>query len=81
MACLIQDEDAVVVTHRATDCVLEPPSRQVMEATRLMQIQEDVGIAIQGKNEDHLHRIMELEVRDQAEKEGWELNRVTRGSQ
>jgi hypothetical protein len=52
-----------------------------MEATRLMQIQEDVGIAIQGKNEDHLHRIMELEVRDQAEKEGWELNRVTRGSQ
>jgi hypothetical protein len=80
MASLIQDEDTVVVT-RATDCILEPPSRQVMEATRLMQIQEDIGIAIQGNKEDHLQRIMDLEVRDAAEKEGWELNREIRGSQ
>jgi hypothetical protein len=52
-----------------------------MEAKRVMQLQEDVGIVILENKEDHLQRIVALEERDQAEKEGLELNREIRGSQ
>jgi hypothetical protein len=81
MACLIHNEDTDIVTRRASVSVLEPPTRQIMEAKRVMQLQEDVGIVIIENKEDHLQRIVALEVRDQAEKEGWELNREIRGSQ
>ncbi|KAK2377288.1 hypothetical protein QL285_077987 [Trifolium repens] len=81
MACLIHNEDTDIVTRRASVSVFEPPTKQIMEAKRVMQLQEDVGIVIIENKEDHLQRIVALEVRDQAEKEGWELNREIRGSQ
>jgi hypothetical protein len=81
MACLIHSEDVAIATRSASDRVLEPPTKQVMEAKRVMQLQEDVGIVILENKEDHLQRIVALEERDQAEKEGLELNREIRGSQ
>ncbi|WJX90303.1 hypothetical protein P8452_72215 [Trifolium repens] len=82
MACLIQNEDvAAAATISSPHSALQPPSRQVMEAKRIMQLQEDVGITIHGNKQDHLQRILDLEERDRAEKEGSTLNRVIRGSQ
>jgi hypothetical protein len=52
-----------------------------MEATKILSIQNQVGITVQSSKEDHLKRIELMEVRDRAEKEGWELNRVTEGFQ
>jgi hypothetical protein len=52
-----------------------------MEAKKVMQLQEEVGIVILENREDHLQRLVDLEERDQVEKEGVELNRETRGSQ
>ncbi|KAK2442416.1 hypothetical protein QL285_013611 [Trifolium repens] len=70
------DENSV--NHRAGDIVLEPPSRQVMEALKILSIQKQVGITVQSSQEEHLIRIEKMEVRDRAEKEGWELNRETK---
>jgi hypothetical protein len=81
MACLINNEDATLATCSASDRVLVPPTRQVMEAKKVMQLQEEVGIVILENREDHLQRLVDLEERDQVEKEGVELNRETRGSQ
>jgi uncharacterized protein (DUF1778 family) len=78
---------AVLVTNEVTtntgedDIALEPPSRQVMEAVKILSIQEQVGIRLQGSQEDHLKRIAEMENRDRSEKEGWELNREIVGFQ
>jgi hypothetical protein len=77
--CLINNADAV--SGRANDIALEPPSRQIMEAKKISDIQQQVGICVQGSQEDHLKRIGDLEVRDQVEKEGWEVNRETGGFQ
>jgi hypothetical protein len=52
-----------------------------MEANKLMALQEEVGINVHGSRADHLKRIEALEVRDQTEKEGWELNREAAGFQ
>jgi RNA recognition motif-containing protein len=71
----------ISVNYRTGDIVLEAPSRQVMEATKILSIQNQVGITVQSSKEDHLKRIELMEVRDRAEKEGWELNRVTEGFQ
>jgi hypothetical protein len=46
-----------------------------------MEIQKEVGVTIQENEEDHLKRIGAMEVRDKAEKDDWELNRVTAVSQ
>jgi hypothetical protein len=81
MDCLIHSEDVVTATRSASERVLVPPTRQIMEAKRVMQLQEDVGIVILENKEDHLKRIVDLEERDQAELEGLELNREIRGSQ
>jgi hypothetical protein len=68
MVNLLQSE--TVVARRSPDIVLEAPSRQVMEAKKIMSIQEEVGINVVGSKVEHLKRIMEMEERDQAEKEG-----------
>jgi hypothetical protein len=81
MASLIQNEDVTVVNSSVPECVLQPPTRQIMEAKRIMQLQEDVGMVIFENKEEHVQRIMELEERDQKEKEGRELNREIVGSQ
>jgi hypothetical protein len=60
---------------------LEVPSRQVMEAKRIVEIQDAVGIKICENEAEHLDRIMEMESRDRAEKESWEMNRETEGPQ
>jgi hypothetical protein len=52
-----------------------------MEATKIMELQSEVGIKIQGNSDENLKRIMGMEERDRAEKEGWELNREIVGSQ
>jgi hypothetical protein len=52
-----------------------------MEAKKVMQLQEEVGIVILENREDRLQRLVDLEERDQVEKEGVKLNRETRGSQ
>jgi hypothetical protein len=52
-----------------------------MEAKKISDIKHEVGICVQGSQVEHLKKIGELEVRDQAEKEGWEVNRETVGSQ
>jgi hypothetical protein len=79
MADLIQNDDVVIC--RSPDHGLVPPSRQVMEAKKLMELQSEVGIQVQGSKSDFLKRIMTMEERDQAEKEGWELNRGNEGYQ
>jgi hypothetical protein len=58
------------ITH-PTSIALEPHSRQVMEAKKLMSLQEEVGINVHGSRDEHLQRIEALEVRDRNEKEGW----------
>ncbi|WJX66904.1 hypothetical protein P8452_51411 [Trifolium repens] len=77
--CLLNNADAV--SGRANDIALEPPSRQIMEAKKISDIQQQVGICVLGSQEEHLKRIGDLEVRDQVEKEGWEVNRETGGFQ
>lgn len=79
MGCLINTVDAGTI--HPTSIALEPPSRQVMEANKLMALQEEVGINVHGSRAGHLKRIEALEVRDQTEKEGWELNREAAGFQ
>jgi hypothetical protein len=59
----------------------EAMNRQVLEANRIMGLQQEVGITIQESKEEHLNRIGVMEVRDKAEKDGWELNRVPASSQ
>ncbi|WJX70810.1 hypothetical protein P8452_54878 [Trifolium repens] len=48
--CLINNADAV--SGRANDIALEPPSRQIMEAKKISDIQQQVGICVQGSQED-----------------------------
>jgi hypothetical protein len=79
MVVLIQSEDVGIC--QSPDHVLLPPPRQVMEATKIMELQSEVGIKIQGNSDEYLKRIMGMEERDRAEKEGWELNREIVGSQ
>jgi hypothetical protein len=55
-------------------------SRQAVESQRIMAIQQEVGITVQESREEHLIRIGVMEVRDKAEKDGWELNRVPASS-
>jgi hypothetical protein len=66
---------------RPTDIVLEAPSRQVMKAKKIMNLQEEVGVNIREDREEHVKRLEMLEGRDKAEKEGWELNRASEGFQ
>jgi hypothetical protein len=60
---------------------LETTTRQQLEAKKMLAIQKEVGVTIQQTEEEHLNRIVAMEVRDKAEKEGWELNRVNESSQ
>jgi hypothetical protein len=70
--CLLNSGNiaAEVTRHRSGVIVLETPSRQVMEATKILSIQEEVGIRVQSSKEEHLKRIETMEERDRAEKEG-----------
>jgi hypothetical protein len=52
-----------------------------MEARKILAIQNEVGIKIQSSQEEHLHRMEAMEVRDRCEKEDWELNRENAGFQ
>jgi hypothetical protein len=52
-----------------------------MEAKKIMEIRSDVGMEVQGDESELLKRIMSMEERDRAEKEGWEMNRVNEGFQ
>jgi uncharacterized protein YwlG (UPF0340 family) len=58
----------------------EGATRQDMENIRIMSLQQEVGVTIQESKEEHLNRIGVMEVRDKAEKDGWELNRVPASS-
>jgi hypothetical protein len=83
MDCLINSDlyDAEVDILHSTTPVLEVPQRQVMEARKILIIQQEVGIRVQSSQEEHLHRIEAMEVSDQLEKEDWELNRENVGFQ
>jgi hypothetical protein len=83
MGCLINSDvyDAEVDILHSTTPVLEVPQRQVMEARKILIIQQEVGIRVQSSQEEHLHRIEAMEVSDQLEKEDWELNRENVGFQ
>jgi hypothetical protein len=77
MECLLQIDDDV----GRRRSILEVPPRQMMEANRIVELQEVVGIKVLENKENHLNRIIAMEDRDRAEKEGWEMNRETVGSQ
>jgi hypothetical protein len=83
MDCLINSDlyDAEVDILHSTTPVLEVPQRQVMEARKILIIQQEVGIRVQSSQEEHLHRIEAMEVSDRLEKEDWELNRENVGFQ
>jgi hypothetical protein len=80
--CLVNSElyDEANILPVSTS-VLEVPQRQVMEARKILAIQNEVGIKIQSSQEEHLHRMEAMEVRDRCEKEDWELNRENAGFQ
>jgi uncharacterized protein YwlG (UPF0340 family) len=60
---------------------MEATIRHQIEAKKILVIQKEVGVTIQQTEEEHLNRIVAMEVRDKSEKEGWELNRVNESSQ
>ncbi|WJX71906.1 hypothetical protein P8452_55846 [Trifolium repens] len=56
-------------------------SREVVEATKLYELAEEMGLMFQGDADDDIARLVALEVRDAKEKEGWELRRGAEGFQ
>jgi hypothetical protein len=56
-------------------------SRDVVEATKLYELAEDMGLKFQGKVDEDVARLVAMEVRDAKEKEGWELRRGPDGFQ
>ncbi|MCI78401.1 hypothetical protein A2U01_0099671, partial [Trifolium medium] len=49
---------------------VEIPSRSVVEATKLIRIEEEVGLVFHGAEGEDLGRTVVMEGRDHAEKEG-----------
>jgi hypothetical protein len=66
MECLLQIDDDV----GRRRSILEVPPRQMMEANRIVELQEVVGIKVLENKENHLNRIIAMKDRDRAEKEG-----------
>jgi hypothetical protein len=69
------------VVHISRDSGVEVPIRQHVEAKKILEIQKEVGVTTQETEEEHLKRIVAMEVRDKSEKDGREMNRVTAVSQ
>ncbi|WJX61430.1 hypothetical protein P8452_46522 [Trifolium repens] len=67
--------------NRSSSIADEIPSRKILEAQKILSIQKDLGITVQGNRDDYVRRIVDLEARDQQEMQGWELNRDIIGSQ
>jgi hypothetical protein len=79
LAGLLGPMEAAVRPSGASD--MEATIRHQIEAKKILVIQKEVGVTIQQTEEEHLIRIVAMEVRDKSEKEGWELNRVNESSQ
>ncbi|WJX22814.1 hypothetical protein P8452_12088 [Trifolium repens] len=79
LACYLDPLEAPVRASGARET--EATIRQHMEAKKILEIQKEVGVTILQSKVEHLNRIVEMEVRDKAEKEGWEMNRVNDSSQ
>ncbi|MCI33170.1 hypothetical protein A2U01_0054386, partial [Trifolium medium] len=50
---------------------VEIPTREVVEAVKLIEIEEEVGVNFHGGEGEDLGRTVVMEGRDRAEKEGW----------
>jgi hypothetical protein len=56
-------------------------SREVVEATKLCELAEEVGLKFLGDAGANISRMLVMEERDAGEKEEWELRRGTEGYQ
>jgi energy-coupling factor transporter ATP-binding protein EcfA2 len=70
-----------------TNLLLQPvaggdvQSRVFVEATKLREIAEEVGVVFHECDEQILDRLVDMEGRDAGEKEGWAMNRGNQGFQ
>ncbi|KAK2445528.1 hypothetical protein QL285_016450 [Trifolium repens] len=69
----LEDENQIVNSLSNNDGVLHP--REVAEAKRLIAINEELRVKFHDGEGEDVARLMGLEVRDKAEKNGWEQSR------
>ncbi|CAJ2633110.1 unnamed protein product [Trifolium pratense] len=69
--CSVASEANIVMPSQGR----EGDYREVVEAVRLMGLQQELGVRFHGSDEEDLQRAIDVEIRDRKEKEDWEQQR------
>ncbi|PNY14484.1 cysteine-rich receptor-like protein kinase, partial [Trifolium pratense] len=69
--CSVASEANIVMPSQGR----EGDYREVVEAVRLMGLQQELGVRFHGSDEEDLQRAIDVETRDRKEKEDWEQQR------